>query len=295
MSFTRAAEELNLSQGAVSRQIQILEERIGVPLFFRRHREISLTRAGLVFQQAISQSLISIRRAIAVIENLESASVTVAASVAMSSFWLMPALIRFRERHPQIDIRILASDQPLDPRREAIDLAILYGDGNWPGVVSHKLFEEEVFPVCSPSYLKDRKIESASDLVNEVLIDVEAGVSICSTWNDWFNLAGVQTHSHQSSIRVSNFDLAYRAACASKGIALTCAYGCAEMIEDGRLVRLLDVSVRTRLSEYIVAAGNNELSGAARAVREMLIEYASDTNRRTQSLRQQAALNPPGA
>ncbi|PRX20172.1 DNA-binding transcriptional LysR family regulator [Paraburkholderia sp. BL18I3N2] len=278
LSFTRAAEELNLSQGAVSRQIQVLEERIGVPLFNRRHREIELTKAGMVFQQAIAQSLMSIRRAVAIIENLESTSVTIAASVAMSSFWLMPAIIRFRERHPEIDIRVLASDQPVDPRREAVDLAIHYGDGHWPGLAKYKLFDEEIFPVCSPSYLEQHSIQSACDLQNEVLIDVEAGLSICNCWDDWFELAGVEPRDHHSSIRVSNFDLAYRAACAGKGVALAWSYGCTEMIEDGRLVRPLAISVRTRLSEYIVTADNYELSHAAKEVLDTLMDYAAGTN-----------------
>lgn len=277
MSFTKAAEELHLSQGAVSRQIQVLEERIGVPLFNRRHREIDLTRAGVIFQQAIAQSLMSIRRAVTLIENLESSSVTVAASVAMSSFWLMPALIGFRELHPDIEIRVLASDQTLDPRREAIDLAIHYGDGHWPGLVKYKLFEEEIFPVCSPKYLETRDITCAADLLDEVLIDVEAGLSVCSTWDEWFALAGVTPEPHRTSIRVNNFDLAYRAACAGRGVALAWSYGASEMLRDGELVRPLDISVRTRLAEYIVTAEQYPLSEAAQCVLDALLEFAAHT------------------
>jgi len=277
MSFTKAAEELHLSQGAVSRQIQVLEERIGVPLFNRRHREIDLTKAGVIFQQAIAQSLMSIRRAVALIENLESSSVTIAASVAMSSFWLMPALIGFRELHPDIEIRVLASDQPLDPRREAVDLAIRYGDGHWPGLIKTKLFDEEIFPVCSPEYLESRPISCPDDLLDEVLIDVEAGLSVCSTWDDWFALAGVAPQPHRSSIRVNNFDLAYRAACAGKGVALAWSYGVTELLRDGALVRPLDASVHTHLSEYIVTAEQYELSNAAQCVLDTLVEFAEHT------------------
>lgn len=197
MRFTKAAEELHLSQGAVSRQIQILEERIGVSLFNRRHREIDLTRAGVIFHQAIAQSLVSIRRAVSLIENLQSSSVTVAASVAMSSFWLMSALIGFRKIHPDIEIRILASDQVLDPRRDAVDFAIRYGDGHWLGLVNYKLFDEEIFPVCNPKYLETREISCAEDPLGEVLIDVEAGLSVCGTWDDWFALAGVAPQPHR--------------------------------------------------------------------------------------------------
>jgi LysR family glycine cleavage system transcriptional activator len=233
--------------------------------------------------QAIAQRLMSIRRAVEVIENLESTSVTIATSIAMSSFWLMPAIIRFRERHPEIDIRMLASDQPLDPRREAIDLAIHYGDGHWPGLVKYKLFNEEIFPVCSPSYLEQHPIDSAADLPNEVFIDVEAGISVCNCWNERFELAGVEPRDHRSSIHISNFDFAYRATCAGKGVALASTYGCTEMIEDGRLVKPLDVSAHTQLSEYIVTAEKYELSHAEKAVLETLTEYAADANNSSRS------------
>jgi LysR family glycine cleavage system transcriptional activator len=277
-SFTLAAKELNLSQGAVSRQIQVLEERLGVDLFIRRHKEIELTKAGVIFQQAIAQSLMSIRRAVSVIENLEKTGVTIAASVAMSSFWLMPLLIDFRDQHPDIDIRILASDQSVDPRREAIDLAIHYGDGHWPGLVKHKLFDEEIFPVCSPDYLKGRTLTSAADLLDEVLIDVETGLSVCSTWEKWLDLAGVECGQPSSSIRVTNFDLAYRAASAGKGIALAWSYGANDFLREGRLIRPISQTVRTHLSEYIVTAENYPLTLAAKYVLDALLAYANNTS-----------------
>ncbi|WP_074295422.1 LysR substrate-binding domain-containing protein [Paraburkholderia phenazinium] len=274
MSFTRAAEELHLSQGAVSRQIQVLEERMGVPLFNRRHKEIQLTRAGLIFQQAIAQSLNSIRRAVTMIETLDTSTVTIAASNAMASFWLMPAIIDFRSQYPDIDIRVLASNSPVDPWQEPVDLAIRYGDGHWPNLTKVKLFEEEIFPVCAASYQREHNIESIQDLLKCELIELDSGISEFNSWDVWFERTGFQPGVLHKNITVSNYDLVYRAACSGKGVALAWAYGIPHDARETLLVRPLDISIKTGLFEYIIYAENEELSAPARTFLEWLIDFA---------------------
>jgi len=273
MSFTRAAEELHLSQGAVSRQIQVLEERMGVALFNRRHKEIQLTRAGLIFQQAIAQSLNSIRRAVTVIEALDTSTVTIAASNAMASFWLMPAIIDFRTQHPDIDIRVLASNIPVDPWKDPVDLAIRYGDGQWPNVTKVKLFDEEIFPVCSPKYLENHRIDSIQDLPKTELIELEADISAFNSWNTWFEMAGMQPGQLHKSLTLSNYDLVYRAACSGKGVALAWSYGIPHESRETLLVKPLGNSVKTGLSEYIIHTENEELSVPARIFLDWLIDF----------------------
>jgi LysR family glycine cleavage system transcriptional activator len=273
MSFTRAAEELHLSQGAVSRQIQVLEERMGVTLFNRRHKEIQLTRAGLIFQQAIAQSLNSIRRAVTMIEALDTSTVTIAASNAMASFWLMPAIIDFRSQYPDIDIRVLASNLPVDPWQDPVDLAIRYGDGHWPNITKVKLFEEEIFPVCAPSYQHEHNIESIEDLLKCELIELDSGISEFNSWDAWFEGTGYQPGVLHKNITVSNYDLVYRAACSGKGVALAWAYGIPHEARETLLVRPLDISIKTGLSEYIIYTENEELSAPARTFLEWLIDF----------------------
>ncbi|WP_454805201.1 LysR substrate-binding domain-containing protein [Paraburkholderia fungorum] len=272
MSFTKGAEELCISQGAVSRQIQILEERIGCALFTRNHREIRLTKAGVIFQHAISQSLASIRKAVSTIEALETNTVTIAASVAMSSFWLMPALIDFRDKHPEINIRVLASDHGFDPRKDPVDLVIRYGDGNWPGLEKAYLVDEIIFPICSKAYLAERKIASLDDLFNETLIDLDDGMSCC--WDTWFERNGIEMRPARRAMRVSNHDLAYRAVCAGEGVALGWNYGIPRELRETLLVRPLDVQLRTGFSEYLTMTSLDDLSDGARTLVQWLVEYA---------------------
>jgi LysR family glycine cleavage system transcriptional activator len=277
VSFTRAAEELHLSQGAVSRQIQLLEARLGVALFERHHREIHLTKAGTIFHQAIAASLSSIRRAVSMIESTETHSVTVSASVAMSSFWLMPAIIAFCDAYPSINIRVLASAQPMDPRREPVDLAIHYGDGNWPGLRKYKLFDEEIVPICSPDYLAAHPISSVDEIPEQALIELDADISVCTTWQHWLGLAGVSRAPLQTALLLSNYDLVYRAVCSGKGLGLAWLYAIPPEARDSLVVRPVDVRVRTGLGEYLVTAEGEDLSAPAQTVLEWLLEYAKSS------------------
>jgi DNA-binding transcriptional LysR family regulator len=274
LSFTRAAEELHLSQGAVSRQIQVLEERMGVPLFSRRHKEIQLTREGVIFQNAITESLGSIRRAVAMIEKLDDQVVTIAASVAMSSFWLMPAILAFSDQHPDINIRVHASDRTIGPSSEPIDLSIRYGNPCFPGMKSVKLFDEEIFPVCSRAYQQSHQISGPDDLIKQNLIEYDDGISAFSSWANWLKVAKIEHPSLHPSMSLSSYDLVYRAICAGKGVGLTWSYGVGEEVRDTLLVRPIDVSVKTGLAEHIVYSEDTQLSPAASVVLDWLLEHA---------------------
>lgn len=272
MSFTKAADELHMSQGAISRQVQVLEARLGVALFSRNHKEIKLTKAGTIFQLAISQSLSSIKRAVAVIEALETNTVTIAASVAMSSFWLMPAVIAFRSLHPEINVRVIASNQPVDPRKEAVDFAIRYGDGNWPGVEKEWLVDEIIFPICSREYLKTRTINSVNDLFSETLIDLDDGISCC--WESWFEMQGIDMQPARRAIRVSNHDLAHRAVCGNEGVALGWNYGIPRDVRETILVRPLAARLKTGYSEFLTMTSKADLSDDARTFLNWIVGYA---------------------
>jgi len=275
MSFTSAAAELSLSQGAVSRQIQRLEERIGTTLFERRHKKIELTKAGTIFYDAICESLVSIRRAVVDIERLNSTHITISASLAMSSFWIMPAILKFKNIAPDINISIVANDQALDPARDAVDLAILYGDGRWPDLNAYKLFEEKICPVCSEDYAREQKIKSLDDLANCTLIEVVSENTSGGSWDEWFSQLGHPgKHSHSQPLQVSNYDLAYRAAEAGQGITLARNYGLQEILKSTHLIRPIDAHVETGMGEYLVTGLNVDPESALFWVRELLIEYS---------------------
>jgi len=274
LSFTRAAEELHLSQSAVSRQIQGLEQQLGAVLFERRHKEIELTRAGVIFYESVTACLASIRQSVQDIRNLSSSTVTIAATTGMAGFWLVPAILKFRQQRPDIHIQVLATDDAVDPRRELIDFSIRYGNGDFPGFTAIKLFDEEIFPVCSKAYLEKRGIRRISDLSREVLIDFKPATSPWGTWADWLSRACIGRPTLNIGLQLSTYELVFRAMCSGAGLALCWAYTIPEEMREIQLVRPMDVTVTTGLAEYIVYPSGKRKGSAAAAVLEWLCAQA---------------------
>jgi len=275
LSFTRAAEELRLSQSAVSRQIQGLERQLGAALFERRHKEIALTRAGVIFYDTVKTCLANIRQSVQDIRNLSSSTVTIAATTGMAGFWLTPAILKFRQQHPDVNIQVLATDDAVDPRRELIDFSIRYGDGDFPGFTAIKLFDEEIFPVCSKGYLEKRGIRRVSDLSREILIDFNPSTSPWGTWADWLSRAHIGHPKLNIGLQLSTYDLVFRAMCSGAGLALCWAYTIPEEMRETLLVRPMNVTVTTGMSEYIVYPSGKRKGSAAAAVLEWLCTEAN--------------------
>ena len=208
MSFTAAADELCLTQSAVSRQIKSLETDLGRPLFLRRHRAIELTPEGCQLFEAVTRGLDEIADCV---RDLRAATdmpqITVAASVAFSYYWLMPRLERFAERYPEIDLRVLATDHEVDLTRQGADVAALHGDGNWDGVDARFLFGERVYPVCSPIYLSEHpELQRPSDLLDQTLLHLDGGGTIWGSvdWQTWLVQQGVTGQPVRRGIRLNS-------------------------------------------------------------------------------------------
>lgn len=255
MSFTAAAEELCLTQSAVSRQIRSLEENLGLPLFLRKHRAIELTSEGHHLFVAVSRGLDEIGRCV---ESLRAATeapqITFAASVAFSYYWLMPRLGRFAERCPDIDLRILATDQKVDLRRQDADIAVLYGEGGWEGVEIRRLFGERVYPVCSPAYLLDHPdIRSPEDLLDQTLLHLDGGGNNWAAvdWRVWLARQGIMELPARRGIRLNSYPMVLQGAEAGRGVALGWSYITDAMLADGQLVRPFEHSLETACSYFI--------------------------------------------
>ena len=163
-NFTHAARELGVSQAAVSRQIHNLEDNLGVSLFHRGSRPLVLTAEGLRLHDAVTTGL---RQIAAVAGDLRRANrpgtVTVAASVAMTSLWLMPRVAAFRAAHPGIALRVIAADPYTDPTRGEVDLAIRFGRGEWAGLEALPLFDDLVMPVAAPALFAGRPVPATQE------------------------------------------------------------------------------------------------------------------------------------
>ncbi len=190
LSFTKAASELFVTQSAVSRQIQSLEEQLGVSLFQRRPKDLVLTEAGETLYRAASEILRQVREAI---ERLDAGSrpeaLTVTCTVAFASLWLIPRLSAFRQERPGADVRIAADNSLLDLERQRMDVAIRFCQPKLAPDHATRLFGEEIFPVCAPALLRDRArpLKRPEDLRHHVLLHLEepGGLQPWVNWITW--------------------------------------------------------------------------------------------------------------
>ena len=276
LSMTRASEELSVSREAVSRQIHNLEEHLGVQLFLRVHRAVELTPAGQSLQDAVTGGLEQIARTAAGLQQAaRAARVTVAATIAIATYWLTPRLARFRERHPETEIHVRVSDQHLDMAVEGIDLGLRYGDGRWPGLATTALFETETFPVCTPAYLAEHgPISGPADLVDHTLLNLDGPTHSGENW-DWL-LQGLEVAEPRSP-RIVGFDSyanVIQAALESQGIALGFTRIIDSLLARGQLIRPIGHALKKGHAVWLVAPAGARMSPAAAAFRDWLLVEA---------------------
>ncbi|MBU2994682.1 transcriptional regulator GcvA [Octadecabacter sp. 1_MG-2023] len=276
MSFTAAADELCLTQSAVSRQVKSLERDLGRPLFVRKHRAIEHTPDGLRLFEAVTRGLDEIAHCVRDLRaTTQMPQITVAASVAFSYYWLMPRLEHFAERHPEIDLRVLASDQKVDLSKQDADVAVLYGRGGWDGVDARRLFGEKVYPVCSPAYLQaHQELQRPSDLLDQTLLHLEGGGTIWGAvdWQAWLVQQGVTGQPVRRGIRLNSYPMVLQGAEAGRGVALGWSYITDEMLASGQLVCPFDSPIETQNSYYIGALSEKALTPSVSEFIQWIIE-----------------------
>jgi DNA-binding transcriptional LysR family regulator len=222
--FTKAGEELFLTQSAVSRQIKELEEQLGVPLFERRHRALVLTDAGQQFYAAAAQVLTTMRGAT---ERLRAASgrkrpLSVTTTHSFAALWLIPRLAGFTRAHPGVDVRITADTRVQDLERDGLDLAIRHGPPSLAGANAVRLFGERVFPVCSPKLLKKNPLRAPGDLKNHCLLQYDDPDvrHPWLHWKTWLEVAGIADLRPAATLSFSGYEQIIPAAVAGHGVAL---------------------------------------------------------------------------
>jgi len=224
LSFTKAGEELFLTQSAVSRQIKELEEQLGVPLFERRHRALLLTEAGQQFYASAAQVLATMRAAT---ERLRAHSgrrrpLSVTTTHSFAALWLIPRLAGFTRTHPGIDVRITAETRVQDLDRDGLDLAIRHGPAALAGPNAVRLMGERVFPVCSPKLLKKIPLEKPADLAHHVLLqyDDPDGRHPWLHWKTWLEVERIAELRPAGTLSFSGYEQIIPAAVAGHGVAL---------------------------------------------------------------------------
>jgi LysR family glycine cleavage system transcriptional activator len=257
LSFTRAAEEQFITQSAVSRQIKTLEVHLGVPLFTRMNRALLLTEAGKTLYRTAALMLKLVDSAVNKLQN-EPASrmLTVTTTVSFASLWLVPRLAAFRKLHPEIDVRIAANDALLHLERGQIDLAVRFCEPASAPQSALRFAREEVFPVCSPALVRDRKrpLKTPENLKHHVLLHLDdAGARWpWLDWAQWFVAMKVRDLKPAGSLRFSHYDQLIRAAIDGEGVALGRTPLVRRLISAGQLIAPFDSKTVSSRQYFIV-------------------------------------------
>lgn len=276
LSFTKAAEELFLSQPAVSRQIQQLEASLGAAVFERRHRALALTEAGRIMQRAVQESLERLRDAAARVRATDGTrQVSVTCTPGFASFWLIPRLAGFTRAHPEVDVRISASLEVVDLERSDLDLAVRFvprSEGQGP-----QLFEEEVQPMCAPALLRERTrpLKSPADLVHHTLLTVEfPGMPLTMDWEPWLQLMGLESVQMAHTMRFSQYSEAVAAAVAGQGLVIGRLPLLADLVRQRKLVAPFKSRAASRRGYFVTLAPRAAHNPDAQAFAHWLLREA---------------------
>lgn len=250
MNFSRAADELNVTHGAVSRAIKHLEEQLGVLLFERATRSVRLTAVGEPYARAVHEMLDQLAAATQSATAAHSGStLNVSTSDGFAGKWLVPRLYRFHRAHGDIDVRISTTGKLTNFFGDGIDVAIRYGAGNYPGLISEFLTGEEVFPVCSPRLMQGAwPLEKPDDLRHHTLIHDGFPIG----WAVWLSSAGVEGVDPRSGITFDSATFAVESAVQGEGVVLGRTMLVAADLATGRLVRPFGHALKSVSSFYLV-------------------------------------------
>lgn len=271
-SFTVAAQELGVTQAAVSRQVRFLEETLGVRLFHRLHRAIKLTREGEALYLIVSESM---QKIAGVFDRLasgpEQQELVLAATSAFSQLRLLPRLAAIKRALPQVQVRLTTQMFTADLLHKEIDVAIRFGNGTWKDGSATALFDEEVFPVCSPRWLEQNQAPSSlAELADAALIESDTTSEGWMGWNDWFDAVGFRPPYLRYAFRCSLYIDAIQAAREGQGVVLGWGRLVHDLLAAGELVRLSSASIKVSDAYYIVIPHGRTLTPAVEALIDQL-------------------------
>ncbi len=270
LSFTLAAQELNVTQTAISHQIRRLEEELGIRLFIRQNRALALTPQAIEYLPGIRAAFQDLRSATdRLLRNDSDGVLTVSTLTSFAVKWLLPRLRGFQERYPDIDVRITTSIELVDFRKDNVDAAIRFGRGQWPGPPGRLVDGGATVPVCSPTLLKGKQaLRRPEDLSRVTLLHTSAH----DDWRLWLTAAGLPPELSQNP--GLTFDLAFmtiQAAIDGIGVAMGQTAYVADDIAKGRLVVPFDITMPADAGFYIVAPQGKATAPKINAFRDWLI------------------------
>ncbi|MFL5265738.1 MAG: transcriptional regulator GcvA [Stellaceae bacterium] len=281
-SFTRAADELCVTQGAVSHQVKALETDLGVKLFLRERQRLVITEAGrqylAVVRDAFDRIAIGTER---LVQRQKSGTLTVSTSPDFAAKWLVHRLGRFAVLHPEIDLRVSATMHHVDFAREEVDLAVRHGDGNWPGLAAVNLCPETLFPVCSPKLVSGRRrLRRPSDLLKFPLLHLDDR----KDWLKWLEAAAVAGADVDHGPVLNHASMVIDAAADGQGVALARTTLAAWDLINRRLVRPFATSLALSKTYWIVCPRAVSMLPKIAMFRDWLLAEAGDDVRCLEAL-----------
>jgi LysR family glycine cleavage system transcriptional activator len=247
-SLTSAAEELNVSQVAVSRQVRVLEDYLGVTLFRRLHRGIELTREGKELYEGITQVFQDISNAAHKVSRRGRRDIlSIQSYTTFSQRWLIPRLANFHEANKTTEVRLSSSLAPVDFETQNIDASIRSGYGDWPELHSEKLVDIELIPICSPGLMESKNLKSPKDLTRVRLLHSMARPN---DWENWLSATGVDIDA-EAGISFDNSALAIEAASMSIGVAIAVKVFVDRQIQNGSLIAPFENTCKTGEGYYL--------------------------------------------
>jgi len=266
MSFTGAAEELGVTQAAVSQQVKQLEDWLGIQLFKRLPRSLTLTDAGIAYLPQVRDALDRLGTATEqIFGHHGKRAVTLRAATTVAALWLAPRLAAFRDRHPDIALRLTTLYAPVDFGQDGVDIEIRYGGGTWPGVMALKLFEESFLPVCSPGYrvAADAPFAAPADLQRHRLIHV---LGEREDWGGYFQRLGLPAPAAADGLQFDSLLIALQACAGGGGVMLGTAPLIDGLLLEGRLIDLFGERLPARHAHYLVVPDGSESAPEIAAV-----------------------------
>ncbi|MFD3299062.1 LysR family transcriptional regulator [Aquipseudomonas alcaligenes] len=274
-SFTKAADELALTQSAVCRQIAGLEEFLGIELFRRSRRGVKLTEAGLAYSRKVAAQLDAVERdTLAAMGQQGAQGLELAVVPTFATQWLVPRLKEFQRLHPEVTVHLTNRTRPFLFADTSFDAAIYFGDGDWSGTEAHYLMPEEPLPVCSPELLGERVQFAAAELANLPLLQQSTRPY---AWRQWFAAQGLNVPRDMSGPRYELFSMLAQAAMHGMGVALIPPFLIQRELDAGLLVPAHPAALLSSDRAYRLMIPERKVESAAlRAFRDWLLQAARE-------------------
>lgn len=275
LSMTRAADELAVTQPAVTQQIKALETFLGVTLVYREGQGLALTPSGKAYAERLHGAFAEIREATATLlhQQERAGALTVSLLPTLAQRWLIPRLGSFQTSHPQIEVRFSTTARVVDLLREDVDLAIRFGEGSWPGCHSQFMMANDMFPVLSPQLQEAQPLVKPEDLADHIWLWVDAEPRP-GDWSAWLGAAGVEGLEPRGRIAFETSSQALAAATAGLGVAIGHRPFVMDDLSSGRLVMPLEAALSSTQAYYVVTASEKMIVPRVAAFREWLLANA---------------------